>query len=112
MRPGSDVGAKSRSRPRSGRGRRRVVAGAFVTAALLVVWFFVGFDPEFYATPAATGLDPVCVAAPQSAYSFRVVRGGSWYHGANRCRVTDRYYNPPSSGSLTIGLRPVFIPQW
>lgn len=42
--------------------------------------------------------------------SSRVLRGGSWYSDARRCRVSNRYFGVPDYGSDCIGFRLV-LPQ-
>lgn len=37
--------------------------------------------------------------------SYRVYRGGSWYHDATYCRTSYRYYSSPSSSNSRTGLR-------
>ena len=50
--------------------------------------------------------------APQGPASgtYRVFRGGSWYHLAQICRVANRIYNFPKSRSDKSGLRLVLTP--
>jgi len=39
--------------------------------------------------------------------SFRVLRGGSWYHSARNCRAAFRFFNSPESTSFNYGFRVV-----
>ena len=47
-----------------------------------------------------------CVRA-ESGGSFRVIRGGSWFNVAARCRAAYRYHNGPSGRYDGLGLRVV-----
>ena len=51
--------------------------------------------------PAGSVTDP---EGPSSG-SFRVLRGGSWYYYAGRCRSAFRYYNVPGSRDDDLGFR-------
>lgn len=42
--------------------------------------------------------------------TFRVLRGGSWYYGNERCRVADRSKSAPSNKFHYVGLRLVLVP--
>ena len=42
--------------------------------------------------------------------TYRVIRGGSWYHYANGCRSALRYKYHPSSRNLDLGFRVVLAP--
>ena len=46
-----------------------------------------------------------------STGSYRVLRGGSWFGGAGRCRVSDRYHNYPADRYISFGFRLVMIPE-
>lgn len=54
---------------------------------------------EYYSSASVT--DPTGA----SSGSNRVIRGGSWYHGANDCRCARRYSGTPSSTGNGLGLR-------
>jgi formylglycine-generating enzyme required for sulfatase activity len=43
--------------------------------------------------------------------SGRVLRGGSWYSSALRCRSASRDYDHPDDRNIVIGFRLVFVPQ-
>ena len=45
-----------------------------------------------------------------SSGSFRVLRGGSWYNSARRCRVSNRGFNDPGFSDIGYGLRLVLVP--
>ena len=42
--------------------------------------------------------------------SYRVLRGGSWFSNARRCRVSNRYTYNPSSRDFNSGFRVVLVP--
>jgi len=58
------------------------------------------FYEEGYYTNSPTG-NPL---GPNDG-EYRVLRGGSWDSPADNLRVADRRFNPPDSGSLSIGFR-------
>ena len=43
------------------------------------------------------------------AHSSRIIRGGSWYDGADRARAGNRFGNVPGFRYNNLGFRPVFI---
>ncbi|MBI4662918.1 MAG: SUMF1/EgtB/PvdO family nonheme iron enzyme [Verrucomicrobia bacterium] len=45
-----------------------------------------------------------------STGSFRVIRGGSWFHYARYCRSAYRRHNSPDGGYRNLGFRPVLAP--
>ncbi len=45
-----------------------------------------------------------------SSHSYRVIRGGSWYYGAERCRSVYRISGTPDYRNYFIGFRLVFVP--
>ena len=45
-----------------------------------------------------------------SSGSYRVLRGGSWYSNAGRCRVSDRISRNPSLRNFNSGFRVVLVP--
>ena len=68
------------------------------------VWEWCGDWYGSYSSSAQTN-----PTGPSSG-SFRVLRGGSWYHSARDCRVSYRdYFNPSRRGSVS-GFRVVLVP--
>jgi uncharacterized protein (TIGR02996 family) len=56
-------------------------------------WYRAKADPS--------SSDPTGPADGQS----KVVRGGSWYNSADRCRAANRFYRPPEARQHTLGFR-------
>ncbi|MDP7022924.1 MAG: SUMF1/EgtB/PvdO family nonheme iron enzyme, partial [Kiritimatiellia bacterium] len=55
--------------------------------------------------PTSSVTDPVGA----SSGSHRVLRGGSWYFNARRCRSADRYGRDPTRRDVINGLRVVLF---
>ena len=62
------------------------------------------FDAEFYSRPESVGPDPVATSGSE----YRVIRGGSWFCGADCCPSANRSGHLPSSRRHDFGFRPVF----
>jgi formylglycine-generating enzyme required for sulfatase activity len=60
------------------------------------------YDGEFYGNREAREKDPRC----KSGSAFRVLRGGSWYCYARRCRSARRFWNASSYRWFYVGFRP------
>ncbi|ETW92226.1 MAG: hypothetical protein ETSY2_54060, partial [Candidatus Entotheonella gemina] len=73
------------------------------------VWEWVEdrYDEKFYGTKEATQRDPVNI----SAGDRRVVRGGSWYDGAENLRAANRYRFAPEDRFGDLGFRGVRPPR-
>src|SRR5262249_21296830 len=62
-------------------------------------WCADWYDEDYYRT--SSHVDP---QGPDNGY-YRVLRGGSWYDGASRCRSACRFCNHPASPSCNVGFR-------
>ena len=65
------------------------------------------FDPGFYSTEAASGLDPLCAPEHLNKRAGREVRGGSYISPAHLCRSARRGTFPYKQPNFEIGFRPV-----
>lgn len=73
--------------------------GLFDMAGNVMEWVSDFYDENYYAgSPADNPLGPV-------EGEYRVLRGGSWDGSVDSLRISDRRFNPPDSGSLSIGFR-------
>ena len=65
-------------------------------------WCFDGWDEHAYRGREGGITDPVNTALRAGS---RVYRGGSWYFGADYCRVAYRNYDRPAGRGGILGLR-------
>jgi len=61
------------------------------------------YDPDFYASPAATMLNPLS----EEGSVARVVRGGGWFYLSWHCRSAHRFFFGPIFRLNEVGFRPV-----
>lgn len=73
--------------------------GLYDMAGNVVEWVGDFYDENYYTN--STTSNP---SGPEDG-EYRVLRGGSWDNPAGSLRVSDRRFNHPSSGSLSIGFR-------
>jgi len=61
----------------------------------------------------AAGYPREAVTDPQGPASgaYRVMRGGSWFHYAARCRAACRFNNDPGYRRHNLGFRPALVPS-
>jgi sulfatase modifying factor 1 len=73
-------------------------------------WCHDWYGSEYYNECLTKGV----VENPQgpSSGSSRVLRGGSWYDSAQRCRSAYRNYDYPGNRYSDVGFRLVFVPQF
>ncbi|MCR9054184.1 MAG: formylglycine-generating enzyme family protein [Phaeodactylibacter xiamenensis] len=71
-------------------------------------WCEDWFDSDFYKKCKEQGIMPDPLNAEKGL--LRVHRGGSWFGGAGRCRVSDRYHWFPTRRDGYVGFRLVLAP--
>ncbi len=75
--------------------------GAVDMAGNVAEWVSDWYSPSYYASPAASGIDP----AGPTAGDQKVVRGGSWDAKPFFARSVHRQSFPPAEGAAWIGFR-------
>jgi len=73
--------------------------GLYDMAGNVIEWVGDFYDENYYAN------SPMSNPSGPKVGDYRVVRGGSWDSPADSLRVSDRRFNHPGSGSLSIGFR-------
>ncbi len=77
--------------------------GLYDMAGNVWEWCWDWYSSSYYGS--SPGSDP---RGPSSG-SYRVVRGGGWFHYAYSCRVAYRDISPPDGSYYYLGFRPVRI---
>ena len=95
---------KSGGRPHAVGTKRPNAYGLHDFHGNLYEWCLDVYQEGFYASKAATSLDPVY----EGVGVYRVVRGGGWLYESASCRSGNRFaIESTASGNSRLGLRPV-----